>query len=86
MRYSLDTVDPRNDDCDYEIVSEPMTPEHALALLRMNSGKAFRHWARVKGMRGWGGNRREEMSDTELKESILKKLAVLKLRRDSGQA
>lgn len=82
---SLDTVDPRTNDCDYEIISEPMTPEHGLAVLRMNSGKAFRHWARAKGVRGWGGNRREEMSGTELKESILKKLAVLKMRMDAGE-
>ena len=76
------------DDFDWEpdIPMEPISPEFALALLRMNKGSAFRHWAQKRGIRGWGHNRNAEMSHEELTEDLMKKLAVLRGRIDAGEA
>ncbi|MEP7349262.1 MAG: hypothetical protein ABI668_04825 [Sphingorhabdus sp.] len=83
---SIDPDGPHEVDRETAIPMEPMTPQQGLALLHMNKHSAFRHWARRTGVRGWGRNRREEMSDDELTRSLLKKLAVLRLRLDAGEA
>lgn len=63
----------------------PMTPDQCLSLLHMNKHFAFRTWAQRKGLRGWGHNRSAEMSSDELNESILKKLRVLRIRKEAGE-
>lgn len=67
------------------IPMEPITAEHGLALLHMNKASAFRHWAQRNGIRGWGRNPSEEMSEKEVNEGILKKLSVLRMRIDAGE-
>jgi hypothetical protein len=64
---------------------EPMTPDQCLSLLHMNKHSAFRTWAQRKGLRGWGRNHNAELSRAELNESILKKLKVLRIRKEAGE-
>lgn len=83
---SLDPENPRWAEFDPAIPMEPITPDHAFALLHMNKHSAFRHWAQKRGLKGWGRNPNAEMSSEELTQGILKKLSALRKRMDAGEA
>ncbi len=68
------------------LLVEPMTVDQAFALLHMNKHSAFRTWAQRKGIRGWGRNPNDEMSRDEMNESIIKKIKVLRIRMEAGEA